>query len=334
MKRFFLSLALGLGLATAVAADIGLVLRLETALAGLGYRPGAVDGRIDQATYDAIFAYQRDRGLTGTGGINLEELQALEREYAQVTATRPATPLVQQPPAARFLQDGSHNCLNMSAIFTVDKAACNQLLVAALEASGCSSTNIKVSLPICFGGNLRSKVNRRPIVAALATFRKNYAAALNAPRLDQNAATVTFMVGNQPFEIPQAFERGVLGSGFFSYRRAVRIWSNLQPLTPCPDDAFILVQLNGAKKRDFWNGPDPKLDLARTISKTVRQNARKVCVGERGYRVIVHGFHGNTYIATTIVPEMEILTDVSGVGSTFIFNNFTPQIENYAGRLK
>lgn len=87
-------LAVGLSLSTAAFAN-GLVIRLETALAQLGYQPGAIDGVVDQATYNAIYAYQRERGLAETGGVDLAGLEAMELEVARAEGasnSQPPTP--------------------------------------------------------------------------------------------------------------------------------------------------------------------------------------------------------------------------------------------------
>jgi len=85
-----------------------LVTRLETALAQLGYQPGAIDGIVDQATYNAIYAYQRDRGLAETGGVDLAGLEAMEIEVASRQAATPAPSLagtsVPAPPASPGLR--------------------------------------------------------------------------------------------------------------------------------------------------------------------------------------------------------------------------------------
>ncbi|MEM1273267.1 MAG: peptidoglycan-binding domain-containing protein [Pseudomonadota bacterium] len=89
MLRVPVFLACGLLCSTPAFAN-DLVIRLETALAQLGYQPGAIDGVVDQATHNAIHAFQRDRGLAETGGMDFAGLQAMELEVASRQAATPA----------------------------------------------------------------------------------------------------------------------------------------------------------------------------------------------------------------------------------------------------
>lgn len=76
---------------SAQPADPGsLVLKLETYLRELGFPPGLVDGVVDAETNAAISAYQTDRGLPVTGGMTLEDFQALEAEALALSSPQSA----------------------------------------------------------------------------------------------------------------------------------------------------------------------------------------------------------------------------------------------------
>lgn len=63
------------------AAEYDTVLRVQKALAELGYAPGAVDGAWGENTASAVAAFQRDRNMKQTGTITPELL----REFQRVT---------------------------------------------------------------------------------------------------------------------------------------------------------------------------------------------------------------------------------------------------------
>lgn len=92
MKQFLLICAGILALSTPAVAQNDLAFRAEAALAGLGYQPGVVDGIIDQATYNAIFEYQRDRSFPETGGLDLAALEAMEAEVRAQAQNGTAAP--------------------------------------------------------------------------------------------------------------------------------------------------------------------------------------------------------------------------------------------------
>lgn len=100
-------IAIGLLGSNAFASDDP-VFRLESFLSELGYEVGVADGIVDQKTHEAISAYQRDRGLIVTGGMNADELLSLEQEIVnlrangpQVAANSESTPSEPLPDALR-----------------------------------------------------------------------------------------------------------------------------------------------------------------------------------------------------------------------------------------
>lgn len=264
-----------------------------------------------------------------------------------VAPPEPKNVVVAAPSAAEtklpaYLEFGSYNCWGVTT--TPDQASCTQLINDLLVANNCgyapdpaddpqkARIRVEVSMKHCFNANFNSRVNKRPIVDAIRVFRENKRAALTAPVLAETTQTRTFSISGQTFDVPTAHQREVVGSGVYGYSSRLNIWSNLQPLTPCPSPtAYIIVQHTGPDGFHQWkysNGVE--LDLVRTISKTVRQDNASACAGERNYEIIVHGFHDEDYIGTTIVPADEIRFDDYGTGADFIYANFVPIIGQYA----
>jgi peptidoglycan hydrolase-like protein with peptidoglycan-binding domain len=62
---------------TQLSADSDAVQAVQLALADQGYNPGTIDGRLHGQTEDALRQVQRDNGLSQTGQINAETLNAL-----------------------------------------------------------------------------------------------------------------------------------------------------------------------------------------------------------------------------------------------------------------
>ena len=100
MKIGFAAVA-ALAFATAADAQDATVLKLEQYLSILGFNPGAVDGIIEQSTYNAIAGYQQSKGLPVTGGMDLAGFQALEADAlaAGNAAAAPAAPVAPAPAA-------------------------------------------------------------------------------------------------------------------------------------------------------------------------------------------------------------------------------------------
>jgi len=54
-----------------------MIMRVQTALYTRGYDPGAIDGELAEPTKDALRKFQMDRGLTVSGKMSTETLNAL-----------------------------------------------------------------------------------------------------------------------------------------------------------------------------------------------------------------------------------------------------------------
>ena len=63
--------------AAEIAMTPAAIKRVQASLAELGYRPGAVNGELSQATRSAILRFERDRGIAPTGDISARLLAEL-----------------------------------------------------------------------------------------------------------------------------------------------------------------------------------------------------------------------------------------------------------------
>ncbi|MCI0430007.1 MAG: peptidoglycan-binding protein [Rhodospirillales bacterium] len=75
-----------------IAADESLIFLIQHRLRAAGYAPGSFDGRMSEATVDAIRAYQADRGLPVTGAPTRALLDRLEAEILQNRQTEKPAP--------------------------------------------------------------------------------------------------------------------------------------------------------------------------------------------------------------------------------------------------
>lgn len=71
-------------LAQPKAADT--VTRVQVGLAELGYEPGAINGQMGQQTRNAIFKFERDRGIAPTGDISATLIAELEKMSSRATS--------------------------------------------------------------------------------------------------------------------------------------------------------------------------------------------------------------------------------------------------------
>lgn len=83
---------------------------VQTILAGRGYQPGPVDGKMGPKTAGAISRYQRDNGLEPDGlatGMLLRHLQAQPETAPEIVAVEAAVPSDMYPAGTRFVYSGS-----------------------------------------------------------------------------------------------------------------------------------------------------------------------------------------------------------------------------------
>ena len=85
-----IALALPEGAARAQgAADVGLVQRVQAALANAGFDPGPADGKAGPRTRRAIQTWQRAHGYAVTGKLTREQLKSLLAVTTPTTALKP-----------------------------------------------------------------------------------------------------------------------------------------------------------------------------------------------------------------------------------------------------
>lgn len=59
---------------------------VQSALGGAGCDPGGVDGDLGPKTLDAVRAFQKAKGLTVTGRLNAETMDALDVGYGELAS--------------------------------------------------------------------------------------------------------------------------------------------------------------------------------------------------------------------------------------------------------